>query len=210
MAKQFRGLSLALLALVLSACATMSGDECVTSDWSAVGFEDGARGYTTERFASHRKACAKHGVTADFRAYREGRDEGLVQFCQPSRGYNLGVSGASYNGVCDIALEEEFLDAYRVGHQLYTLQSNVESADSRISAKRHELDLLEDDVRAAEAAVIAEDTTTEDRVRLLGDLKHYSERTGELEEEIEQLIYDRARYANELENYQRSVTAYGY
>jgi hypothetical protein len=173
MGYKFRGFSLALLVLAMGGCASMSSEECQLSDWSAVGFEDGARGYTTERFSNRRKACAKHGVTADFRAYQEGRDEGLVQFCQPSRGYNLGVSGNRYNGVCDIALEEEFLDAYRVGYQLYTLRSNVDSANSRISSKRNELQRLEDDIRDAEAAVIAEDTTTQDRVLLLADLKSY-------------------------------------
>ena len=52
----------------LSGCATMSGDECMTSDWSAIGYEDGANVHTTERLAKHRKACAKHGVTPDFAA----------------------------------------------------------------------------------------------------------------------------------------------
>ena len=83
------GLTVVLAALVMSGCASMSSEECALSDWSAVGYEDGSRGYTTERFSNHRKSCAKHGVTADFRAYQEGRDEGLVEFCQPSRGYNL-------------------------------------------------------------------------------------------------------------------------
>ena len=59
---------LAIILTGLSGCATMSGDECMTSDWSAIGYEDGARGYTTDRLASHRKACAKHGVTPDFAA----------------------------------------------------------------------------------------------------------------------------------------------
>jgi len=197
-------------ALTMSGCATMNSEECALSDWSAVGFEDGARGYTTERFSSHRKACAKHGVTADFRAYQEGRDEGLVEFCQPTRGYNLGVSGSSYNGVCDVALEEEFLDAYRAGHQLYSLRSNVNSANSRIASHEHEIDRIEDAVRASEARLIADDTSTEDRVLLLADLKRLSERTGELETEIDQLVRDLARHEYELADYENTVAAYGF
>ena len=69
---------LAVISAGLSGCATMSGDECMTSDWSAIGYEDGSRGYTTERLTKHRKACAKHGVTLDFTAYQDGRDQGLV------------------------------------------------------------------------------------------------------------------------------------
>ncbi len=199
-----------LLALAVSGCAGMSSEECALSDWSAVGFEDGANGYTTDRFSNRRKACAKHGVTADFRAYQEGRDEGLVQFCQPSRGYNLGVRGGAYNGVCDAALEEEFLDAYRVGHQLYGLRSNVSGANSRIASKERELDRIEKEMRSKEAAVIAADTTTEDRVLFLADLKRLSERTGELEAEIDQLIEDRAHHEHELANYENTVAAYGF
>jgi hypothetical protein len=210
MFNKYKGIFLVTLALAASGCASMSSDECAMSDWSAVGFEDGARGYTTERFSGHRKACAKHGVTADFRAYQEGRDEGLVQFCQPSRGYNLGVNGGSYNGVCDVAMEEEFLDAYRVGHQLYSLRSNVNSASSRIASKERELNRIENEIRSKEAAVIADDTTTEDRVLFLADLKRLSERTGELEAEIEQLIDDRAHHEHELANYENTVAAYGF
>lgn len=199
-----------LLALALSGCATMSGDECATSDWYAIGFEDGERGHTADRFSSHRKACAKHGITADFRAYQEGRDEGLAQFCQPSRGYSLGEAGRSYEGVCDAALEEEFLDAYRTGHLLYELRSSVSSASAKIQHKERELDRIAGDIRAKEALLISDKTTTEERVLLLADLKAMSERTGELEAEIEEQIELRAGYEYELENYQRTVAAYGY
>jgi hypothetical protein len=200
----------ALASLALGGCASMSSEECELSDWSAIGFEDGANGYTTERFSSRRKACAKHGVTADFRAYQEGRDEGLVEFCQPSRGYNLGVRGGTYSGVCDVALEEEFLDAYRVGHQLYSLRSNVNSANSRIASRERELDRIENEIRSKEALLIGSDTTTEDRILLLADLKRLSERTGELESEIDQLVADRARHEYELADYEHTVAAYGF
>jgi Protein of unknown function (DUF2799) len=204
------GLSVVMAAVAISGCASMSSEECALSDWSAVGYEDGSRGYTTERFSAHRKACAKHGVTADFRAYQVGRDEGLVEFCQPSRGYNLGVNGGTYNGVCDIALEEEFLDAYRVGNQLYSLRANVNSANSRIRSRERELDRIEKEILANGALLIGDETTTEDRVILLADLKNLSERTGELEAEIEQLVQDRARYEYELADYENTVAAYGF
>ncbi len=210
MNNRIASLAVVFFALAISGCASMSSEECALSDWSAVGFEDGARGYTTERFSAHRKACAKHGVTADFRAYQEGRDEGLVQFCQPSRGYNLGVNGGTYNGVCDVAMEEEFLDAYRVGHQLYSLRANVNTANSRISARKRELDEIEIDIRSTEASVIAAETTIEDRVLFLADLKRLSERKGEIEVEIEELIADRTRHEYELANYKNTVAAYGY
>ena len=177
----------------ISGCASMSGDECAHSDWRAVGYEDGARGYSADRFGDHRKACAKHGVTADFRAYQQGRAEGLVDYCQPSRGYNLGASGGRYHGVCDVALEERFLDAYRVGYQLYNLRSSVDGVSARIDGRENELKRTREKISEKEALLIAEETKTEERILLLADLKALSERAGELEAEIAALIDDRAR-----------------
>ncbi len=201
---------LSLLVIGLAGCATMSSDECATSDWTAVGYEDGSRGYTSERFSKHRKACAKHGITADFEAYQQGRSQGLVEFCQPGRGFNLGANGGQYNGVCSVELEADFLDAYRVGQQLYKLRSNVSSANSQINYKKHELEDIEGQISHNEALLIGDQTTTEDRVLLLAELKQLSERTGELETEIEALIADRARHEQNLEHYEQNVAAYGY
>lgn len=207
---KFKSMTVLLSAVALGGCASMNADECANSDWTAVGYEDGSRGYTSDRFGSHRKACAKHGVTADFQAYQQGRDDGLVEFCQPSRGYNLGVSGGHYSGVCAADLEPGFLDAYRAGQQLYALRSNVNAANSLIYANESELDDIQLAMREKEALLIAPDTSVEDRVLLLADLKRLSERTGELEAEIEQLIIDRARFEQELESYEQSVAAYSY
>jgi hypothetical protein len=200
----------ALTILVLSGCASMSSEECVATDWSAVGYEDGARGYTTEAFSKHRKACAKHGVTANFGAYQNGREQGLVEYCQPGRGFNVGVSGGRYHGVCDVDLEADFIDAYNAGYQLYTLRANVNRASSSISAKERKLEAVHEEIRAKEAALISSETTTEQRILLLTDLKDLSERTGRLEAEIQELYEIRARHQAELEHYQVAVADYGY
>ena len=50
----------------------------------------------------------------------------------------------------------------------------------------------------------------QDRVLLLADLKELSERTGELEAEIEQLVAEKARHEHELRDYEQTVAAYDY
>ena len=196
--------------LGLSGCASMSADECLTSNWQMIGFEDGSRGYGAERLGQHRKACAKHGVTPDLQAYRAGRAEGLQDFCQPSRGYNLGTRGAHYNGVCPSEMEGEFLDAYRAGYRLYELQANLNSANYQIKAKQNELDEIKELIREKEALLIASGTTTQDRILTLADLRDLSERTGQLETEIVVLIDDRARHEEQLANYQTTVAHFGF
>ncbi len=201
---------LTLLAIGLSGCATMSGDECMTSDWSAIGYEDGSRGFLTERFGQHRKACAKHGVTPNFADYQSGRDQGLVEYCQPHRGFNIGSSGGGYNGVCSVELEGGFLDAYNTGHQLYTLRSSVNGATSAIHSKEDELERIEDRLLAIGVELIADGTTKEQRIRLLAEMKDLSERTGQLETEVKDLYAVRAGAQADLEHFQIVVADLGY
>ena len=210
MKSKWIALGLSLTVLGLGGCASMSSDECAMSDWTAVGYEDGSRGYTSDRFSSRRKACAKHGITADFQAYQQGRSQGLVEFCQPGRGFSYGANGGSYNGVCATDLEPEFLDAYRAGNKLYTLRSYVNSANSQIYARENELENVREKIRAKQALLISQETTTEDRVLLLVDLKDLSERTGELESEIESLIIDRSRHEQDLYHYEQTVAGDGF
>ncbi len=196
--------------LGLSGCATMSADECAMSDWHTIGFEDGARGYTAEQLGKRRKACAKHGVALDFEAYQAGREQGLRQYCKPSRGFSLGSSGARYHGVCPGYMEVDFVDAYNSGHQLYSLRSRVNSATQQINAKEHQLDNARVRIRSAEAALISADTAIEDRVLLLADLKELSERTGQLDAEIAELIEERAISEQQLAAYQAVIADAGF
>ena len=199
-----------ILVIGLSGCASMNADECVANDWFAMGHEDGSRGYTSDRFGNYRRACTKHGVTPDFQAYQSGRDQGLVEFCQPGRGYNLGVNGGQYRGVCSVEMEAGFLEAYRAGRKLHTLRANVSNANSQIYNREHELEVAEKRATATAVLLVSSDTTTEQRINLLVELKEISERIGQLESEIELLIVDRARYEHDLQVYEQTVAAYSY
>lgn len=201
---------IASLVIGLSGCASMNEDECMSSDWFSVGHEDGSRGYTSDQFGGYRKACAKHGVSPDFSAYQSGREQGLLEFCQPGRGFNYGVNGGQYRGVCSVETEAGFLDAYRAGYQLYTLRSYVNRANSEIYNKKQELEAAEKGAAATGVALVSSETTTEERVLLLVDLKQLSEHIGQLEAEIESLIIDRAQYEQDLQLYEQTVAAYNY
>ena len=210
MNSKFLNIVLVLALAGLSGCASMSAEECQVLDWETIGFEDGSRGYTADRVGSHRKACAKHGVAADLAAYQRGHAQGIETFCQPGRGFNFGVNGGGYRGVCPAHLEQEFLEAYSAGHKLYSLRSSLNTANSLIHSKEVEKDNAEKRIVAAQFELIDDETTSEQRVNLLLELKNLAERIGELDVEIEQLIVDRARIEQELQYYEATLTAYGY
>ena len=208
-----KGICRTLLCLALAGlggCASMSAEECAMSDWHSVGFEDGSLGYTADRLGDHRRACAEHGYAPDFAAYQSGREEGLELYCQASRGFSVGSGGGRYQGVCPAALEPAFLDGYHAGVELYNLRSSVNAANSRIHASEQELQRTREQIRSKEAALIDSETTTQDRILLLADLKELAERAGELEAEIDLLIDERARHEERLAAYQATLAYSNY
>jgi len=207
---RWAGMLMITALLAVSGCATLTADECAVSDWQTIGYEDGVRGYSAEQIGKHRKACAKYGVAPDFESYQAGREDGLRQFCQPSRGFNLGTSGGRYNGVCPSDMEYDFVEAFNSGHQLYSLRASVESATYQINARKGELKRTKDEIREAEAALIARETTIENRVLILADLKEMSERIGQLDAEIVDLIEERAIAEQQLASYQSILADTGY
>ena len=129
---------------------------------------------------------------------------------QPGHGFTYGVNGGRYNGVCSADLEPEFVASYNVGYQLYSLRAAVSSANSAIYAKQGELKSTEKRIVAIGVELISDETTTEQRVELLAEMKDLSERTGELESEIEFLVAERARAEQELQYFEQTVAAEGY
>jgi hypothetical protein len=195
-----------LAALTLSACATMNEDECIYSDWGAIGYEDGVRGMTGDRIGQHRKACAKHGVTPDLTAYQDGRQLGLREYCRPENGFRVGSSGAALPTVCAGEQSADFADAYREGRELHVLQSKVRGADSQIRVRKAELEDIADDLASREALLIAEGTTGEQRTEALAETKRLNRRQGELEAEILQLERDKVLHQQALNEYQSRLT----
>lgn len=124
-------LTLSLLAaatLGLSGCATLSEEECKTADWGRLGYQDGAAGHPESRLAEHAQACAKVGIRPMADLWRGGWDQGVRAYCVPRVGWNEGLAGRSYQGVCRGRGEETFLPAYQAGAEIHRLRSRIDSA----------------------------------------------------------------------------------
>jgi hypothetical protein len=199
---------LAASLLALAACsATMNRDECRTVDWRTVGYEDGVAGRPGDQIGLHRKACAEYGVTPDLDAYRAGRAEGLREYCQPHNGYRAGATGAVYYDGCPAELAPAFVAAYESGRELYVRERRVADADDQIEYDRREIARLEEALARSAFDVVSETATPEGRAQAVLDARQAAERIGRLKAEIAQLERDRARYAQELETYRRTVAA---
>lgn len=183
---------LVIAALVLSGCATLNKDECLTADWYQIGYEDGARGYADTRIASHREACAKHGISPDFRSYQDGHEEGIIRFCTSSNGFAQGKRGYQYSGICPPSLEGDFLDGYEAGRQIYSVTSAVNDIRSEQRGNEDQIEAMRADITNKTNLMLSNETSIEERYRLNSEISQMQQDLGGLEQRNKQLIVELA------------------
>lgn len=201
------GLAGLLLALTTAGCSSMSEKECLATDWRAVGYEHGVRGAAGDGLAATRQECAEHGIRADLDEYRAGREQGLREYCRAANGYEVGISGGRYAGVCPAPLEAGFLGGYEAGRELYVLQARVWSVEAELEALRAELAAAEHGVAGAAVAAVEGRGGNPERVAALLDATQNAERVGRLKAEIRELEARRAEYLGDLERHRAANPA---
>ncbi len=144
----FFAVPLLLIALMLlSACASISNEECLAADWYSIGVEDGSKGYPMSRIGNYRKDCAEVGVAPDADEYAEGRDNGLEMFCTYERGYSEGKRGFSNQAVCPPGqLEAEFMAGYSAGHYIYGVNQEIRGLERELAELRSEMGQIREDL----------------------------------------------------------------
>ena len=176
----------------------MDEDECRVADWRAIGYEDGVSGLAASHLGERREACAEHGVTPNFAAYQQGREEGLREFCTPASGYRLGRNGRPLPAVCPSELQGEFRNAYKSGREIYQAAVVVRATRSQLRRKERELDEVRSSLTSKTSRLIAPSTDTERRIELLVEIQELGSRKKKLEKEISKLSVDLERHRDKL------------
>lgn len=158
-----RRLAIAPLALVvlLSGCATLTEQECLTGNWQEIGQRDGQNGRTADYLARHVKACEKSGVVPDRQAWERGRQSGLAAYCTPSKVYQEGRSGRGLSPVCPASSLGVLQAANQKGLEYHRLGSEM-------SDLRREITLVED--------ALADEDDSDRRAALLLRLRNLNDR----------------------------------
>lgn len=184
--------------VMLSSCATLNKDECLTADWYQIGYEDGAMGQPESRISAHRQACSKHGVTPDLRQYQDGHQEGVISFCSPRNGFVQGQNGYEYTGICPPALEREFLDSYQAGRELYSVRSAIRNLQTEQRTNENKIEQLEQGLIDAEAALFSAATPEEERRKIYDEISNMQSELGSLEQRNKQLVVEIAQAQAQL------------
>jgi hypothetical protein len=206
-AANVRALTVPAVLLALAGCAGMSEQACLTSDWRTVGFEDGSLGRSEATIATYRKQCAEHGVQPNLDAYREGHAAGVDVYCRAGNGFEVGHSGAVYQGVCPTNLEPEFLATYKTGYRLYELEAAVRNIDAQIASDNYEQERIRAEITSIAAAMIASETTAEERVLMVSRSAELGRHYAELTNATKSLTQERVFKDRELRDYQQTLAA---
>ncbi len=187
--------------LLLYGCATMNKNDCLTADWQAIGYEDGGRGYgLSNRFSQHRKACSKHGISAEFNNYKTGYDNGVRSYCTPERGYTLGKNNRGIPTICPADLVEGVRKGYNVGHDIYLQKQALKQ---ELKEHNNVIDAIDDDIAVLieereeheEYLHIAEHGLTDPKSTRLERVLFYTQRN-----EMRELIREKDNEIDELES----------
>ena len=105
---------------------------CEQKDWYEVGRHDGAQGHRLDRLAQYRRECGSDFSAGFETVYTNGRNAGLVEYCEPQNAFELGRMGINYGYVCPSTTEPDFLASYRKGQQARQLEIENQKMDSQI------------------------------------------------------------------------------
>ena len=130
---------LLLLTGLLSGCASLTEDECAIGDWAAVGANDASQGQKTSRFFVHQKACKRYNILPDQAQYIEGYRRGLLKYCTPTNGFNVGRNGYTYQNICPSDAEAQFMRGYERGKNLHDIETAMADARNRLGVVRQKI-----------------------------------------------------------------------
>ncbi|MEQ8747907.1 DUF2799 domain-containing protein [Pyruvatibacter sp.] len=133
----FAVMAVSLGAFALSACATLTAEQCTTANWQQLGYQDAVSGHTPDRLAQHFDACTEHGITPDQTLYEMGHSEGARVYCDPENAFRLGVAGTAPAPICPADMAVIFNDNHAAGFGLFERRRAVnESRNAMVRAER--------------------------------------------------------------------------
>lgn len=164
---QLRSFLLCLAAL-LTACASMSPEECRHADWLEVGRSDAQRGQTPDHLARHRKSCAKAGYPVNAERYYSGYQRGLVDYCNATTAFRAARSGHPKPIQCrDAAVQSaDFTRAYQYGLRVRDTDAAIQALQQDIASLHVAIDDHESHLHAIQATLEHEELDNYEAIAL--------------------------------------------
>ncbi len=196
-------IALGVVTIAFTACSTMNKSECLTANWKTIGYGDGTNGHAASRISQHRSACAEHGIAPDLNAYNAGRNQGLNQYCIPSKGYYKGLSGSRYNGVCTNHSEAAYVDAFNYGTAVYKEVKTLDNLKREYSSEEYRIQQMERSLKHKEHEMINGKLSKLKAYKLLQETKEMAEELGKAKLNLGNLSANIDNQAGRVEDMKR-------
>lgn len=129
----FNSIIVAVLAVATGCAFTQDKALCEKRDWYELGRRDGAQGQALEKMDDYVNECGRGLAERNRSVYTNGRNAGLVEYCQPENAFELGRTGIPYWHVCPSTMEPRFLEAYERGRKSRDLEASIRKLDQQIA-----------------------------------------------------------------------------
>ena len=108
--------------------------------------------------------------------------------------------------MCPAALERGFLQAYKAGHHIYKLETQIRSLAGQIKKEEKELDEVKTQLGQLEAELVSDGVSSQRRIELLAEVREQGKAQGKLENQIKTLGLDMARLQGQVEGHRAEST----
>ncbi len=124
---------------LLGACAHID-KSCLDVNWYELGRQDSALGLRLEAsFLRRQKVCPLEEEAIQAKAYKNGFDAGLREYCRFKTGYIYGLSQLNEETRgCPEHLKQNFKQGYEAGllmHDIQSLQNQIQEQIHRLESK---------------------------------------------------------------------------
>jgi hypothetical protein len=189
------------LTATLQGCASLPRDECKAADWYDMGYQDGLRGRPGRPAAELNADCGNRDPMSPMAVYAQGHVEGLKRFCDPDRGFELGVTGVPYSGICMTEAKSSFAPAYERGRAIFETQLQVRRLAEILQVNTAEREKLATSVKQKQLQLGALEATSAQAIQLLLEMRDLQDTVAMVETEIdgiEAAIEDEKRHLQAL------------
>ena len=134
-------------------------------------------------------------------AFGEGYQIGVNRYCIYDNGFNNGLSGKSANSVCPEARYPKYAEGYKRGNEKYQAQQTINHLENQLDQLQKDMQQIDDDITAAEAAIVSAHSTPDARRHALDDIKTLKQNHADLDaqyHDISQQLTRERNYYNRL------------
>lgn len=120
---------------LLGGCSNL-GSRCPEVNWYEIGRQDSTMGYSLERSLNERQKVCDLGPDSVFtKAYTNGFNAGLREYCNFKTGYTYGLARIKkQKNSCPKFLERDFSKGYEAGIQMTEIQQLQEQIKEKVMA----------------------------------------------------------------------------